>query len=136
MKPEPLRRRACQRKAYTSIYLVVKAISPRGMCDKDGLLLAWTDWFEAVRASVTFQGFVTNWEEFQRRKVLAEMNPRPEAMRIVHIDRKGLRHTFRAAFDASAEELRTLNQVTPYDLKHTPDVIKARRNKAKVWEET
>lgn len=134
-KPAPIQR-ACQRKSYLRLYLVVKAAEPFGLCDKrDGHLLAFTDWMEAVKASVPFRGFVTNWDEFTRRKVLAGMTPVPAAMRILHTDKKGVAHSYHAEFDADPEELRTLNQVTPYDAKHTPDAIRAKRSKAKVWEE-
>lgn len=128
--------RACQRKSYLRLYLVVSSDAPFALTSaKDGCVLAFTDWAEALANSVPFKGIVTNYDEFTRRGFVARMSPTPPAMRILHTDKKGVAHSYWAQFDADPEELRTLNQVTPYDARHTPEATKAMRAKAKVWEE-
>lgn len=131
-------RRSCARRTYARLYLVVGAADKIALCETQPyVLLAFTDWTEAVKASVPFRGFVTNWEEFQRRGYLENFGEAPPvAMRILHTDHKGKARRYHAEFDATPEELRTLNQITPYDLKKAPLIAQRKRAKAKVWEET
>lgn len=129
-----VRRRACQRKSYTSLYIII--LNTVALCDqRDGLVIAWTDWDDAIRASSGTGGFVSNLTEFKRRKILARMEPAPAALRILHTDRKGNRRSFRAEWNASAEELRTLNQLNPTDFEHRPDYVARLKAKARVWDE-
>lgn len=125
--------RAEKRQGYARLYLVVSENGHAAKCDRDGLLMAWTDWAQASKVAGICSGYVTNWETFTER-FLPGLPVQPPAMRIFCTGKRGTR-VFRAALDADIEELRTLNAFTPSDWQNRPLIIKRRLARAKVVQE-
>jgi hypothetical protein len=117
-------------RTYANLYVcILPGDAPEARCDeRDGMLLAWTDWREACKAARGAM-IVTNWEQFKAR-YLARLAARPPGLRIFADTPRG-RTIWRAKIDAPTDELRELSGVKYERGSHA----RPERKGAMVWKE-
>jgi hypothetical protein len=122
---------------YAHIYLAISPATkaPIMAPPPDDRALAWTDFADAQSAADRIGYIVVNWQWFSAR-VLRTLtgSHRPTGLRIAARIGKEVTH-HHAELDATEDELRTLNHLTPAGIARAPSRIAAQMKSAKVWRE-
>jgi hypothetical protein len=135
--------RAEKRKHYASFYVCVRADAADARCAADGRLLAWSFYGDALKEANCSGMIVVSWTWFLAH-YLNRLPVQPKAAQLRVKSKRGTKF-FHAEFDATPDELRTLNIFYTYEMERRPGRGKSRTKihgkaekalkNAKVWPE-